>query len=187
MRRVISLNFIVRRPYRRKTRRLRGHNVYAVTEFDRKGFDAVADEFHYLILNEAFLEYSADYSERDVLRSDALSYLSAKTYGDNVGIFYIVSSFKELFDELGAALADRHRTKRSVARMRIASEYHLAHSRHILAHERVDDRLMRRNIYTAVLLRGAKTEHVIVLVDSTAYRAQRIVAVGQHVRYRKFF
>ena len=40
---------------------------------------------------------------------------------------------------------------------------------------------MRRHIYAAVLLRAAQAEHVVILVDGTAYRAERVMAVGEHI------
>ena len=49
----------------------------------------------------------------------------------------------------------------------------------------MDDRLMRRNIDPAIFLRGGQSEHVVIFIDRSADRAQRIVAVGQHIRNRE--
>ncbi len=51
----------------------------------------------------------------------------------------------------------------------------------------MDNRLMRRHINTAVLLCAAKTKHMVVFINRTAYRAQRIVAVCENIRHRKPF
>ena len=47
----------------------------------------------------------------------------------------------------------------------------------------VNNRLVRRYIYTAVFLCTGKTKHVVILVDGTANRTKRVVAVGKHVRH----
>ena len=104
---------------------------------------------------------------------------------DDVGIFYVVSAGQKLLDQFGSALSYRHCAERAVTRMAVAAEDHLAAAAHALAHISVYDRLMRRNEYASVLLRRRQTEHVIVLVDRTAYRAKTVVAVGQHVRERE--
>ena len=44
---------------------------------------------------------------------------------------------------------------------------------------------MRRNIDAAVFLGCGQAEHVIILINRSAYRAQGIVAVGQDIRKRE--
>ena len=44
---------------------------------------------------------------------------------------------------------------------------------------------MRRDIDAAVFFRGRQSEHVVILVDGPADRAQRIVAVGQDIGQRE--
>ena len=51
--------------------------------------------------------------------------------------------------------------------------------------EEMDNCLMRGYIDTAILLCTGKTKHVVILIDGSAYRAQRVVAVGQNIRHRK--
>ena len=46
--------------------------------------------------------------------------------------------------------------------------------------------VMRRNVDAAVFLRRGKTVYVVVFVDSAAYRAKAVVAVGQNVRNGEF-
>ena len=46
---------------------------------------------------------------------------------------------------------------------------------------------MRRNINSAVFLGASKPEHVVVLVNRSANRAERVVAVRQNIRNRKLF
>ena len=47
-------------------------------------------------------------------------------------------------------------------------------------------RLVRRNIHAPVSLRAGKAKHMIIFVDRSANRAQRIVAVRKNVRNWKF-
>ena len=50
----------------------------------------------------------------------------------------------------------------------------------------MDDSLVGRYIYTAILLGSRKTEHVVVLVDCSTYSAKRVVAVGHGIRQGEF-
>ena len=43
-----------------------------------------------------------------------------------------------------------------------------------------------RHIDPAVFLCGTKAEHVVILVDRAADRAQRVVTVGQYIGKREF-
>ena len=70
--------------------------------------------------------------------------------------------------------------------MGIGAQDHGAALRHLLSCIGVDDGLVGRHVDTAVLLGGGEAEHVVILVDSAAHRAQGVVAVGQHVGNRKF-
>ena len=51
----------------------------------------------------------------------------------------------------------------------------------------MNDCLMWRYIDTAVLFRAGQSEHVVILIDRTTDRTQRVVAVRQYVWHRKFF
>ena len=69
--------------------------------------------------------------------------------------------------------------------MRVAAEDHAADARLDLAHVLMDDRDVRRNEVGSVFFGGGKAEHMVVLVDGAADRAQRIVAVCERVRERE--
>ena len=45
---------------------------------------------------------------------------------------------------------------------------------------------MRRYIDAAVFLRAGQPEHVVILIDRTAHRAEAVVAVRQHIWDREF-
>ena len=49
----------------------------------------------------------------------------------------------------------------------------------------MDDCLMRRYVDAAVLFGTGKAEHVVILIDGSADRAQGVVAVGEHIRHRE--
>ena len=71
--------------------------------------------------------------------------------------------------------------------MTVRAEYHrpafCLHFAHIL----VNYGKVRRHVISAVLLCGSKPEKMIVAVYGSAYRTQRIVAVGKRIGQRKFF
>ena len=170
---VIVFDFlVVRGPYRRKTGRLGSHYVNAVAVFDRQILNTVAHKLHNFVLDETALEHRADNSKRDVLRSYALLRLTCKVDCDNVGIFYIVSALQKLFYEFWTALAHCHSTERAVSRVGVRAEQHFTATRHALSHIRMYYRLMRGYENSAILLSRRQTEYVVVLVDSTAYRAK---------------
>ena len=69
--------------------------------------------------------------------------------------------------------------------MAVRSQDHLTAACEHLPRILVNDRLMRRYIHTAVFLRTGKAKHVVILIDGSAHRTQRIVAVRQHIRNRE--
>ena len=69
--------------------------------------------------------------------------------------------------------------------MGIGAKDHPAAACHRFAHILVNDRDMRGNIDSAVLLCGTQTKHVIILIDGAAHSAQRVVAVGQDIGERE--
>ena len=91
---------------------------------------------------------------------------------DDLGHLDIIGLFKELLDQLRSALAHGHRAQRTVARMGIGSEDHISAGSQHFTGKLVDDRLMRRHIDTAVALGARQAEHMIVLIDRAAHRAE---------------
>src|SRR5699024_2060319 len=83
--------------------------------------------------------------------------------------------------QLAAALAHRHGAQCAVAGVGVGPQDHAAAAGHHLAVVAVDDGHVGRHIDAAVLVRRRQGELVVVLVDGAAHRAQRVVAVGQHV------
>ena len=120
------------------------------------------------------------------MRSHIGSRLAVEVYSDYAGISDIIGVFEELLDELAAAFTDSHGAQRPVAGVGVGSQDHLAAACHHLTHVLVDNCDVRRNIDSAVLLSRGQTKHVVILVDGSAYRAQRVVAVGQNIGQREF-
>ena len=69
--------------------------------------------------------------------------------------------------------------------MRVGAKYHCTALSQHLSCKLVNYRLMRRYIYPAVLFCTAETKHVVILIDSTTYGTQAVVAVREHIRHRK--
>ena len=69
--------------------------------------------------------------------------------------------------------------------MGVRAEDHGSALRHHLSRVLVNDREMRRNVDAAVFSRRGEAEDVVVLVDRPADRAERVVAVRQHVGDRE--
>ena len=71
--------------------------------------------------------------------------------------------------------------------MGIRPEDHLSGSGKHFARKLVDYCLVRRDIDAAVALCAGKAKHMVVLIDCPTYRAETVMAVGQHIRNRKLF
>ena len=69
--------------------------------------------------------------------------------------------------------------------MRVGAQDHLAATGEVLTHKGVDDGDVRRDENAAVLLGSRKAKDVVVLVDGATHGAQRVMAVGEHVRQRE--
>ena len=63
----------------------------------------------------------------------------------------------------------------------------ITHTLSYFSRKLVNNRLMRRNIYAAILLCTGQSKYMVILVNRTAYCTKGIVAVCQNVGHRKFF
>ena len=97
----------------------------------------------------------------------------------------IVGVAQQLLCQLAAALAHGYGTQGTIAGVRVGTQDHLAATGEVLAHKGVDDGDVRRNEDAAVLLGCGKAKDVVVLIDGAAHGAQRVMAVGEHVRQRE--
>ena len=119
------------------------------------------------------------------MRADEGSRLAVEIDSDHAGIRDVISVFEELLAQLSAAFADRHRSERAVTGVGVGSEDHPAAAGHSLAHILMHNSDVRRNVDAAVFLRGRQAEHVVILVDRAADRAQGVVAVRQDIGKRE--
>ena len=119
--------------------------------------------------------------------ADARLRLSCQIHRDDARIGDVIRIAKQLLDKLSAALSDGQRPQRPVARVAVRPEDHLSAARVHLAHVLVNYREMRRYENAAVFFRRGQAEYVIILVDRSADRTQRIVTVRHHIGKREFF
>ena len=172
-------------PDARQTGGLGGHNVDAVAVVGRHARDARAHELHDLVLDVALGKNGTDDGERNVVRADAGTWGARKVDGDDAGIGNIVGVTQQLLCQLAAALAHGHGAQGAVAGVRVGTQDHLAATGEVLTHKGVDDGDVWRDEDAAVLLGSRKAKDMVVLVDGAAHGAQRVVAVGEHVRQRE--
>ena len=161
---------------------LGGHDIDAVAVVSRHARDAGAHKLHDLVLDEALGKDRLDDSERHVVRADAGTRGAREVDGDDAGIGDVVGVAQQLLCQLAAALAHGHGAQSAIAGVRVGAQDHLAATGEVLTHKGVDDGDVRRDENAAVLLGSRKAEDVVVLVDGAAHGAQRVVAVGEHVR-----
>ena len=93
---------------------------------------------------------------------------------------------EELLYEFGAAFTYRHGAEGAVTGVAVGAQNHLAAGSLHFAHVLMDDRKVGRDIVAAVFFCGGEAEHVVILVDSSADGAQRIVTVCEGVWNREF-
>ena len=172
-------------PDARQAGGLGSHDVDAVAVVSRHARDAGAHKLHDLVLNVALGKDGTDDGERHVVRADAGARGAREVDGDNAGIGDIVGVTQQLLGQLPAALAHGHGAQGAVAGVRVGAQDHLAAAGKVLTHKGVDDGDVRRNENAAVLLGRGKAKDVVVLVDGAAHGAQRVMAVGEHVRQRE--
>ena len=164
-----------------------GHNVDAVAVIGGHLGDAGANEFHDLILDITLFEDCADDGQGDVLRSHVRSRLSVQVDSYNARISYVIGIPEQLLAQLSAAFADGHGAQCAVTGVGVGAQDHLSAAGHGLAHVLMDYADVGRNIDSAVFFSGGKAEHVVILIDGAAYRAQGVVAVGQDIGQRELF
>ena len=119
------------------------------------------------------------------MRADAGARGTREVDGHDAGIGDVVGVAQQLLGQLAAALAHGHGAQGAVAGVRVGTQDHLAAAGEVLAHKGVDDGDVGRDENAAVLFGSRKTEDMVVLVNSAAHGAQRVVAVGEHVGQRE--
>ena len=172
-------------PDARQAGGLGGHDVNAVAVIGRHARDARAHKLHDLVLNIALGKDGSDDGERHVVRADAGARGTREVDGDDAGIGNVVGVAQQLLCQLAAALAHSHGAQGAIAGVRVGTQDHLAAAGEVLAHKGVDDGDVRRDENAAVLLGSREAKDVVVLVDGAAHGAQRVMAVGEHVRQRE--
>ena len=172
-------------PNARQAGSLGGHDVDAVAVVGRHARDAGAYELHDPVLNVTLGKDGADDGERHIVRANAGARGAREVDGNDAGIGNVVGVAQQLLCQLATALAHGHGAQSAVAGVRVGAQDHLATAGEVLAHKGVDDGDVRRDEDAAVLLGSRETEDVVVLVDSAAHGAQRVVAVSEYVGQRE--
>ena len=181
----VFLRLLVRRPDGTEAGGLSGHHVDPDPVVHRKAVDARSDKFHHLVLHISVPEDLADDRERDVLRPDALPDAAGEINRDHPGPANVIGPVQQLLHQLRTALAHRHRAQRAVPRMAVGSQHHPSAAGQHFPRVLMNHRLHRGHIDAAVLLRRGQSEDMIVLIDRPAHRAERVVAVRQHIGKRE--
>ena len=180
------LHLVVGHPNRTQTGRFSRHNVDTVTEVDGQVLHAGAGKFQHLVLHETALKRCFHERNCHVVRADTLLRSAFEPYEHHFGSVDVPSVLQQLLYQLTTAFADAHITERTVARVAVGTQNHIAALHHCFAHILVDNGLISRHIDAAVLLGSRETENVVVFVDSTTDCAQRVMAVGHRIRQGEF-
>ena len=162
------------------------HDIHADPEISAQVLHSRSHELHHLILYITVSENLSDNGQSHILRTDARPGLSLQVNRHHLRHIDIIRLGKKLLHQLRAAFSHSHGPQCSIAGMAVGTQDHLSPARQHLPGELMDHSLMRRNIDTAVFLRAGEPEHMIIFIDGSADGAERVVAVGQHIRHRKF-
>ena len=120
------------------------------------------------------------------MRSDPRSGFSGKIDCNDARISRIPGISEDLLVQLSASLSDSHRAERAITGMGIRSENHFSAAGVHFTHILMDDCHMRRNKDPAVFLRCSQPKHMVIFIDRSADRIQRIMAAGENIRHREF-
>ena len=178
---------LIRLPDRAQAGGLRRHDIHADPEIRAQLRHAGPDKFHDLIFDIPLLEDRANDCKRDILRADAAHRLARQVHRNHPRHVHIPGLSQKLLHQLSAALADCHGSQRAVAGVGIRAKDHAAALREHFPCKLVDDRLMRRDIDSAVFFCGRQAKHVVILIDRSTDSAQGIMAIGQYIGYRETF
>ena len=139
-------------PDRRKTGCLSCHYIYSDTEVAGKLIYTRAYELHNTVLNIAILKCCSDKCKCNVLRTYTLLNLTIKIDSNNLRRLNIIGSSKELLSQLTATLTDGHSTERAITCVAVRAKYHSSTLSKLFTSILMNNRLMRRNIDTTILL-----------------------------------
>ncbi len=179
------LRLLIRLPDGGKAGGLSRHDVDPDPVVHGKICDAGSHELHDFVLHVPVLEDGPDDGQSDILGTHTEDRRSLEVYSHHARHIDIIGLAQELLHELRPALAHSHGAQGPVAGVGIGSQNHgSAFCKH-LPGELVDDGLMRGYVDAPVLLGRREAEHVVVLIDGAANRAEAVVAVGQDVGNRE--
>ena len=181
----IFFDLLVRLPDGAQTCRLGRHHVDTDAEIHRKMFDAGARELKHLIFDKAvFIRCTA---KRDgyIVRPHTMGHLACEPYEHDLRLCNIICVLQQLFDKLGAALANAHRADRAIAGVAVGAQDHFAATGHHLARVLMNDGLIGGHVIAAIFDGRGEAEDVVVLVDRSADSAEAVVAVRQNVGDRE--
>ena len=160
---------------------LGGHHVHAVAVVGVHRGHAGTHELHDLVLHIAVGVHGLADGQGDVVGAHPGLGLAGEVDGHHLWIGAVPGVAQDLLIQLAAALAHGHGAQSAVAGVAVAAQNHLAAAGVHLPHILVDDRHVGGHVDAAVLLGGGEAEHVVILVDGTAHRAQGVVAAGEHI------
>ena len=145
------LYVVICNPYGRKTCCFGCHNVNAVSVVCTEVCYAVTYKFHYFILYISVFEHSTYNCKGYILRTYVRSRFSRKIYSHYLRHINIVCFVEELFNKLRTAFAHSHCSQSTITCMAVGAKYHFAYTTHHFTHILVNNSLMCRYIYSAVL------------------------------------
>ena len=97
----------------------------------------------------------------------------------------IIRVLQQLFDKLGAALANAHRADRTIAGVAVGAQDHFAAAGHHLARVLMNDGLIGGHVIAAIFDGCGEAEDVVVFVDRSADGAEAVMTVRQNIGDRE--
>ena len=182
----IALGFIVGDPDGTPAGGLRGHHIDGVAILDGQVGNARAYKLHYLVFHIAIFIYAPHNGKGHVMGAYTGPGPAGQIDGHHLGAGKVIGAVHQLLGQLAAALANSHGAQGAVAGVGIAAQDHPAAAGHGLPVVGMDVAQVGGHINAAVFVSGGEGKLVVVLVDGTAYGAETVVAVGQHVGHGEF-
>ena len=182
----VRLHRPVRGPDAAEGRTLGGHHIDAHAVLHGQAAHAGTHKFQNFVLVKPACKGCPHQGQGHVHGAHAGPRAPRKPHGDHRRALKVVGAAKQLLGHLAAALPDAHGSQSSVAGVAVRAKDHFPAARHHLPHVLVQHRPVGRHENAAVAFDIGQAEHVVVLIDGSAHRAQGVVAVAEHIGHREF-
>ena len=184
---IMVFHLVIGNPNTTQASSLSSHDVNTVTEVDRQLFHTRTSKLQYFVFHKAIIEDSLYQRDGNIVRTNTTTWFAFQPYKHYLWRIDVPSIAKQLFYQFASTFTNTHVSKRTITCVGIRTKNHVSALHHCLTCILVNHGLISRNIDTTIFLGSRQSKYMVVFIDSTTYRTQRVVAVSHSVRKRELF